>query len=154
MSLAFMVANRSIDPNTKCGAVLVSRDKSILSTGYNGPIRNSYDAHIPKTRPAKYLYLIHSEENAILSYYGSKKDLIGSSIYVTTRPCHRCLRTIIQKGISRIVYAPTRAVCVDESDIQAQNTMIKMLKNKPIMVEYKDISKIIKLISDTGDNII
>ena len=43
MALAFVVAQRSIDPNTKHGTVLVSKDKRILVTGYNGPIKNSMD---------------------------------------------------------------------------------------------------------------
>lgn len=75
LTMSYLVAQRSIDPSTKCGAVLVSADKRILSTGYNGPIRGVDDAKIPLTRPEKYPHFIHAEENAVLAYFGSKQEL-------------------------------------------------------------------------------
>lgn len=103
LTLAYLVSQRSIDPSTKCGAVIVAADKRILSTGYNGPLRGAHDSEVPLTRPEKYPHMIHAEENAILAYNGSAQDLVGSTIYVTGKPCHKCLRMILQKGIRNIV---------------------------------------------------
>jgi dCMP deaminase len=122
----FLVSQRSIDPNTKCGAVIVSKDNRVLSQGYNGPVRGSDDTLIPLTRPEKYHHMIHSEENAILSYNGSYQDIVGSTIYVTGSPCHRCLRMIKQKGISNVVYPKFPITkCQDEEDIKAADLMKK-----------------------------
>jgi deoxycytidylate deaminase len=99
-----LVSLRSIDQSTKCGAVIVSKDNRVLSQGYNGPLKNSDDTDFRTDRPYKYYVTLHAEENAILAYNGSYQDIQGSTIFVTGRPCHKCLRMIIQKGISRVVY--------------------------------------------------
>ena len=49
----------------------------------------------------KYMYVCHSELNAILN---AGKDLHGSTMYVTLFPCNECAKAIIQSGIKRIVY--------------------------------------------------
>ena len=36
MGIAMLSAQRSKDPNTQVGACIVSKDKKILSVGYNG----------------------------------------------------------------------------------------------------------------------
>ena len=124
-TMAFIVAQRSFDPNTKHGAIIVSKDGRVLSTGYNGPIKHSIDKEIPLTRPAKYAALLHAEENAILAYNGSYQDIVGATIYVTGRPCHKCLRMIMQKGIVKIVYAPTVSKVIDQADMDAQSIMLR-----------------------------
>ena len=125
LTIAFVVAQRSFDPNTKHGAVIVSKDGRVLSTGYNGPIKHSIDSEIPLTRPEKYKVTIHSEENSILAYNGSYQDIVGATIYITGRPCHRCLRMIIQKGITKIVYAQTVSKVIDQADMDAQAIMLR-----------------------------
>jgi len=125
LSIAYVIAQASFDPSSKCGSVIVSKDGRILSTGYNGPIKHSKDEEIPLTRPEKYCHFIHGEENAILAYSGSYQDIAGATIYVTGRPCHRCLRMIIQKGITRIIYGQNRTKVVDKADMEAQSIMLK-----------------------------
>jgi dCMP deaminase len=124
LAMAFVVAQRSFDPSSKCGTVIVSKDNRVLSTGYNGPIKGSVDSQIPLTRPQKYCHMIHGEENALLAYSGSFQDIQGSTAYVTGRPCHKCLRMMLQKGITRIVYGPNVTKVVDQSDIDAQEIML------------------------------
>lgn len=137
ISFCFLIAQRSIDESTLCGSCIVSKDKRILSSGYNGPISGSDDSSVPQHRPDKYAHFIHAEENALLSFYGSPRDLDEATIYVTNRPCSKCLRMILQKGIHRIVYARNTAKCVDEEDIRHQQVMISNL-NKPVeMIEMK-----------------
>ena len=124
LTQAFLVSQRSIDPNTKCGAVIVSKDGRVLSQGYNGPLRNSDDSLIPLKRPEKYYHMIHAEENAILAYNGSYQDIEGSTIYITGSPCHKCLRMIIQKGIGHVVYAKFPITkCQNKEDVEAADLM-------------------------------
>jgi len=125
LTLAYVVAQRSFDPSSKCGTVLVSKDNRILSTGYNGPIRGSIDSKIPLTRPEKYKHMLHGEENALLAYSGSYQDIQGATAFVTGRPCHKCLRMLLNKGIARIVYSSANVTqVVDKADMEAQEIMI------------------------------
>ena len=136
LTLAFVAAQRSIDPNTKCGAVIVSKDKRVLSMGYNGPIKNSHDDKIPLTRPEKYYHMIHGEENALLAYNGSFQDISEATAYVTGRPCHKCLRMLLQKGIKRIVYSNANVTkVVDAEDMKAQQIMLNDRDEKIEIVE-------------------
>jgi dCMP deaminase len=125
LTIAYVVAQRSFDPSSKCGCVLVSKDNRVLSTGYNGPLKGSIDSKIPLTRPEKYCHMIHGEENALLAYNGSHQDIQGGTAFVTGRPCHKCLRMMLQKGITRIVYSSANVtMVVDQADIDAQEIMI------------------------------
>ena len=75
--------------------------------GYNGfPIGCSDDA-FPWAREGepldtKYLYVTHSELNAILNYRGG--SLEGAKLYVSLFPCNECAKAIIQSGIKTVVY--------------------------------------------------
>ena len=138
LAIAYVVSQRSFDPSSKCGTVIVSKDRRILSTGYNGPIKNSIDEEIPLVRPDRYYHMIHGEENALLAYNGSFQDILGATAYITGRPCHRCLRMLLQKGIKRIIHGNINTKMVDDSDLKAQEIM---LRHNPIdMVSIDDTS--------------
>jgi len=135
LAIAFIVAQRSFDPSSKCGTVIVSKDKRVLATGYNGPIKGSVDEEIPLTRPDRYFHMIHGEENALLAYSGSYQDIQGATVYITSRPCYKCLRMLLQKGIMKIVYGGNLTKVVDDNDMKAQSLM---LKHHP-KVQFKQI---------------
>lgn len=155
LTLANLVAQRSIDPSSKCGAVLVAADKRILSTGYNGPLRGADDSKVPLTRPEKYPHMIHAEENAILSFSGSASDLIGSTIYITGRPCHKCLRMILQKGIRNIVAGGSGTVMHNAEEEAICRSILDTL---PIdEVNYQVLNNapdIVKLLHKTADYVV
>jgi len=147
LAQAFVASDKSLDPDTQHGCVIVSKDNRPISSACNGPIRNSVDENIPMDRPDKYDYIIHAEENAILFYSGSKFDIDGATAYITGRPCKRCLRMLIQKGIKRIVYANMESRCVDVDDLRIQNKMIEMLNDSDISIEmYPYKGKIIEIL--------
>ena len=107
MGVAMLSAQRSKDPNTQVGACIVSKDKKILSLGYNGAPTGYNDEHMPWDREGdfintKYAYVCHAELNAILNNKGSLLE--GSTIYVDLFPCNECAKAIIQSGIKEIVY--------------------------------------------------
>ena len=108
MSVAKLAGMRSKDPNSQVGSCIVSSDNKILSIGYNGfPIGCSDDEY-PWSRDdqdplkTKYLYVTHSELNAILNYRGG--SLEGARIYVSMFPCNECAKAIIQSGIKTVIY--------------------------------------------------
>lgn len=106
MGIAKLAGMRSKDPNSQVGACIVSADNKILSMGYNGFPAGCSDDVFPWAREGqpldtKYLYVVHSELNAILNYRGS---LEGAKLYVSLFPCNECAKAIIQCGIKTIVY--------------------------------------------------
>jgi deoxycytidylate deaminase len=144
LALCFVLAQKSIDPSTVHGSLLVSKDKKILSAGYNGPLSGIEDSLVPLTRPDKYKHIIHSEENLLLSYNGNAEDLIGSTIYITGVPCHRCLRMLLQKGIRRFVVADAGLSYVgsdDNEEIKVKEFMLSQYDDVEL-IKYNDINKI------------
>jgi len=113
MNLCFEIAKRSLDPHTKCGAIITDNSGAILSTGYNSPPMGSLDMNIPKTSTEKYDYFEHAERNAI--YLASRRgvSLENSIFYVTGLPCMECLRGIIQVGANKVIYGPLTASMTD-----------------------------------------
>lgn len=105
---AFIASQRSKDPSTQVGAVIVNPDKRVLSTGYNGfcnGVSNDngkWGKDNPNPLDNKYMYVCHAEMNAITHCVSSMK---GCSIFVTHFPCHECAKLIIQSGIRHVVYA-------------------------------------------------
>ena len=103
MDMAMQVATRSKDPNTQVGCVIVSNDKVVVATGYNGLPRGVSDTPERMERPAKYLWTSHAEENAVAQAARVGAKLAGSIAYVTHMPCARCARTLIQAGIGAVI---------------------------------------------------
>ena len=55
------------------------------------------------SRPNKYKYIRHAEENAIKH---AKGNIEGSTIYVTGMPCKDCLLDIVDEKIKKVIYYP------------------------------------------------
>ena len=128
MGVAALSGMRSKDPNTQVGACIVSEDNKILSMGYNGFPRGCSDDDFPWGKQletedpynAKYLYVTHSELNAILNYRGG--SLEGSKLYVTLFPCNECAKAIIQAGIKTIIYKEDKYQ--DSPSVRASKRML------------------------------
>ncbi|MFF7588589.1 deoxycytidylate deaminase [Kitasatospora purpeofusca] len=109
-TIAAAVALRGDCIRSQVGAVLVSPDNRIVSTGYNGsppggpschrgecprclsdaPSGSSYDGCVE----------IHAEANALL--YANRADCIGATLYVTREPCDACSKMIRAAGIKTV----------------------------------------------------
>ena len=147
MGVAKFSAFRSKDPNTQVGACIVSNDNKILSMGYNGFPRGCADDVFPWGRDnsendpynSKYLYVTHSELNAILNYRGG--SLEGSKLYVTLFPCNECAKAIIQAGIKTVVYAEDKYA--DTDVVKASKRMLNAAGVR--YYEYQATNKVIKI---------
>jgi len=85
---------------------VIVRDRTILSTGYNGSIRG-----MPHCTDAGHMMendhcvaTIHAEANAIIQAAKNGVMIDGGTIYVTASPCWNCFKQIANAGIRRIVY--------------------------------------------------
>lgn len=105
MSIAQVVATRSTCPRKYVGSLLV-RNRTILSTGYNGSIRGMphcsdvghmmEDGHCVAT--------IHAEANAIIQAARNGVMIEGATNYVTASPCWHCFKQLANAGVQRICY--------------------------------------------------
>lgn len=68
----------------------------------------------------KYVYVTHSELNAILNYRGGSLD--GAKLYVSLFPCNECAKAIIQSGIKEIIYAEDKYA--DTPSVKASKRML------------------------------
>jgi dCMP deaminase len=105
LDMAGFIAQKSKDPSTKCGCVIVYPDGGICSTGFNGFPRGVKDSmpFIERfERPLKYKFTEHSERNAIFNAAKHGHVTDGCTLFVTGLPCSDCTRAIIQAGIVEI----------------------------------------------------
>ena len=145
LDMARGLARLSRDENTQVGAVIVAKDGSPVSWGYNGTIPGLDDNEIPHNREAKelsyfengeeiffkenkYPFMEHAEVNAI--DLGDKDRMDGATIYVTAMPCKDCARKIIKRKISRVVIVPIDDILDKNSSIGNDDNITKYLFNK------------------------
>jgi dCMP deaminase len=105
MMIAVQAATRSTCDRKHVGAVIV-RDKTILSTGYNGSVRGMPHCddvgHIMENDHC--VATVHAEANAIIQAAKNGVAINGADIYVTASPCWNCFKLIANSGIKRIFY--------------------------------------------------
>jgi len=105
LDLAKQISTWSKDPSTQVGCVVVGPDREIRSTGFNGLPRGIEDtSERLNNREIKYPMICHAEENAIMHAARTGISLKNCIAYITWPPCTRCARSLIQAGISEIVY--------------------------------------------------
>jgi dCMP deaminase len=113
MGIARVVASRSNCVKRKVAAV-ITLDKRIISTGYNGTPRgttNCNEGGCPRcndlapggTRLDECL-CSHAEENSITqaAYHGV--SLKGGTVYTTYSPCLQCTKMIINAGLAEVIF--------------------------------------------------
>lgn len=148
LSLAFVVSARSRDQETKHGTIIVDRNNLILGTGYNSFIKGMNDASLPKIRPNKYPYMIHSELNAILNCKVLPREVNGGGkAYVTGRCCNHCLQSLIQSGVNEINMANRRGTMLeDEKTLEIFNKIVEDsgIKVKVLDYDLKWIKQIVE----------
>ena len=105
MNIAKQAATRSTCDRKHVGAVIV-RDKTILSTGYNGSVRGMphCDEAGHDMEGGHCVGTIHAEANAIIQAAKNGVRIEDGEIYTTASPCWSCFKLIANGGIRRIYY--------------------------------------------------
>jgi dCMP deaminase len=105
MRIALQAATRSTCDRKHVGAVIV-RDKTVLSTGYNGSIRGMPHCddvgHMMENDHC--VATVHAEANAIIQAARHGTAIDNADIYITASPCWNCFKLIANSGIRRIFY--------------------------------------------------
>lgn len=120
LNIAKEVSKRSTCLKRQYGAVIVDKNKNIVSTGYNGSPRGQINCcdrgtcerlHVPHNSD-QYLncHSVHAEMNAII--FASKADMLDGTLYLYGRDnektidaemCSICRRLAMNAGIKRVV---------------------------------------------------
>ena len=134
LKLAKHISEWSKDPSTKVGCVVVGPDRELRSTGFNGLPRGIEDNEERlNNREIKYPLICHAEENAIMHAARIGISLKGCTAYVTWPPCTRCARSLIQAGVSTIVYPEN--IEIPERWMDDFNLSLNMLKEATISLK-------------------
>ncbi len=114
LNIAQVVATRSNCVKRKVAA-LITVDRRIISTGYNGTprgTRNCNEGGCPRCNAfgpggadLGECVCSHAEENAITqsAYHGV--SVRGGTVYTTFSPCLMCTKMIINSGLQEVVYS-------------------------------------------------
>lgn len=105
MKIAEQVSSRSTCDRKHVGAVIV-KDKTILSTGYNGSIRGMphCDDIGHDMENGHCVATVHAEANAIVQAAKNGVCIDGSEIYTTASPCWNCFKLTANSGIKTIYF--------------------------------------------------
>jgi len=105
MNIARQVASRSTCDRKHVGAVIV-RDRTILSTGYNGSIRGMPHCddvgHLMENEHC--VATVHAEANAIIQAAKNGVRIDGAELYTTASPCWNCFKLVANAGIQVVYY--------------------------------------------------
>lgn len=106
LNLAKSVSSRASCPRKSHGCVIVNKDNTIISCGYNGAPPGC------KTCLEVGCYLIdnhckraeHAERNALFRASMEGHSVKNCVAYITGEPCCDCIRSMISARIKKIVY--------------------------------------------------
>ncbi|WP_372395270.1 deaminase (plasmid) [Azospirillum sp. HJ39] len=126
LALAGMVAGWSKDPSTKVGAAIVGERRRVLSLGYNGFPRGIDDREERLLdRDVKLSLIAHAERNALDN---AECSVRGATLYATLCPCAECCKSIIQRGISRVVWLPPTPAQAERWASSFQASMMMLIE--------------------------
>ena len=111
--------------------ICVGLPREIRSTGFNGLPRGIEDSEDRlNNREIKYPMICHAEENAIMHAARIGISLKDCTAYVTWPPCTRCARSLIQAGVSEIIYP--KGIDIPDRWIQDFDLSLKMFKEAAV----------------------
>jgi dCMP deaminase len=132
LKLAEHVATWSKDPTTQVGAVVVGRNKRNVAVGYNGFPEGIAD--LPERyahRPTKYLYTQHAERNVLDN---ASFGLRGATLATTMFPCVECTKSIISKGVTKLITPPVPEPIAEPSWRDDCETSLAMLREAGVRI--------------------
>lgn len=94
---------------------IITKDKRILTTGYNGASAGIVSCKekgecirqklgIESGTRHELCYAVHAEQNAIIQAAKQGICVDGATLYCTHQPCSICAKMIINSGIKRVVF--------------------------------------------------
>ena len=134
LKLSKEISTWSKDPSTKVGALIISEDRNIISTGYNGFPRGISDTEERlNNRELKYKFILHAEMNCILNALYNGRSVKDCILFVHgLPPCSECTKSIIQAGIKKVI---TDSKATDNWK-ESLKLSLEMLKEANVEIEF------------------
>lgn len=151
MAIATQVATRATCDRKHVGAVIV-RDRTILSTGYNGSIRGlSHCDEVGHMMEAGHcVRTIHAEANAIIQAAKNGVAIEGADIYITASPCWQCFKMIANAGVQRIIFGEFYR---DERIYDVSKTLgIELMQLSPNASDHRGEPSVSRIAVEEGGN--
>lgn len=138
-NLTHQIKLKSKDQNTQIGAIIVGKDKEIVSTGYNSfPRGLSDNESYRQERPEKYYWFEHAERNAIYNAARIGVSTKGCTMYLSCGiPCADCARGIINAGIRKVFIEKVDSTKGPQW-LESQERSLEMFREADVIVEYYD----------------
>ena len=141
IGLAEFVAVRSHDSETQVGCVIVDSHNHIIGLGYNGFCSGVDDSSLPNTRPNKYPFIVHAEQNALANM--SLKSSSEKRVYITAYPCSVCAKLLWQNGVRKWYVAEGGKA---HSFVNNDSIMLDQLKTFGLIIEEIHIKTQVSLL--------
>lgn len=132
MQMLSLVASRATCARRQVGAIIVSQDHQILSTGYNGVPRglaHCIDMFCPGARDEKgdtsRCEAVHAEVNAVLQ---CRRLDLAHTIYVSCTPCFTCAKMLANTPIRHIIALEHYADPNGESVLRRAGIVVEVWK--------------------------
>ena len=135
LKMAFVARERSKDPRTQVGCIIVDKNQRVIAAGYNGmpaKINETVDLWQP---PKKYQYVIHAEANALI--HAPREELKNATLYTTHLPCQECAKLIVAAGIKQLYYCYAWE-CNDSCEVAEE--VLDLARVKYYNVRYEEIN--------------
>lgn len=138
MDMANVVALRSHDAETQVGAILINnKSGAIIATGYNGFVRGANDKDLPNTRPDKYEYILHAEQNLIANCARHGISMEDCTLICTMSPCKTCMRMMFNCGITKVVVQELYRDFEDIKNMKDISVEVKINEHGLYEITYK-----------------
>jgi dCMP deaminase len=140
LGLIESIAKRATCDRGRSGALIVSQNNTILTTGYVGspPGQPHCDdvGHLMKTvtdedgnQSSHCMRTLHAEENAILQAAKDGIKIEKATIYTKMTPCYNCAMRIVRVGIKKVVA---------QKRYHADKSSMELFKNADVEVKIID----------------
>ena len=137
IGLTFVVAQRSKDSQTKHGCIITDSKNHIIGCGYNSFPHGMEDDTLPNTRPEKYHWMLHAEENAISNTLISTQTLDNVTAFISGQPCQHCSYLLWQNNIKKWYIAKRQGTKLEDSDTRAR--FDKFVEQTGVDITYVDV---------------
>lgn len=132
---ALTCSEKSMDPATRVGAIIVVRG-SIVASGYNKfPFGVQETPQRLYDRDTKLKLMVHAELAAMLDAARVGVRISGGTLYLAATddtgevwggpPCMRCSTHLIEAGITRVVSYPAKLVSKWRDELQAAGEILR-----------------------------
>jgi len=142
------VKDKSKDPSTKVGCIIVGQNNEPVSFGFNGWVSGCREEYMVwENKPLKYAMVIHAEMNALIF---AKQSLKDCKAFVTHGPCPNCLKHLLQAGIRTIYYNDAGLIRDGGTDIDKEAIKRLILSTDAIVFNVNNETSYIDEINNKG----